>query len=111
MSSFEDIITLSAPTMESLEKVLAAKEVAVIKVELDGMTTPILDEREDYATDQDILCTRWQGLVVSLPPFLTFFVTDTNDRTGFRQLLCVPRNSALTLGLRSCSSPRCARRT
>jgi len=86
MSSFEDIITLSAPTTESLEKVVAAKEVAVIKVELDSMMMAIPDEREDCTMDQDIWCMRWQGLVVSLPPFITFFVTDTNDRTGFRQL-------------------------
>ena len=111
MSSFKDIIALSAPAAESPEKVLAAKEVAVIKVELDGMTTANLDEREDFATDQDIWCARWQGLVVSLPPFITFFVTDTNDRTGFRQLSCMPGNSASTPGWRSRSSPRCARRT
>jgi len=68
MSLFEDIITLSAPSAESLEKVIAAKEVAVIKVELDGMMMAIPDEREDYTTDQDIWCTRWQDLVVSLSP-------------------------------------------
>jgi len=110
MSSFEDIIALSAPAAESPEKVLAAKEVVVIKVKLDGMMTAILDEREDFTMDQDIWCARWQGLVVSLPPFITFFVTDTNDRTGFRQLLCVPRNSASTPGWRSRSLPRCTRR-
>jgi len=109
MSSFEDIIALSAPATESPEKVLATKEVAVIKVELDSMMMAIPDEREDFATDQDIWCARWQGLVVSLPPFIIIFVTDTNDRTGFRQLSCLPGNSALTPGWRSRSSPRCAR--
>ena len=75
MSSFEDIIALFALATESPEKVIATKEVAMIKVELDNMTTAILDEREDYETDQDIWCARWQGLVVSLPPFITFFIT------------------------------------
>jgi len=54
MSLFEDIIALSGPAAESPEKVLAVKEVAVIKVELDGMTMAIPDEREDFTMDQDI---------------------------------------------------------
>jgi len=68
MSSFEDIIALAAPVVESPEKVAAGKEVAAIKVELDGMLTAIPDEREDFVMDQDIWCVGWQGLVVCLFP-------------------------------------------
>jgi len=52
---------------ESPKKVAAMKEVAVTKVELDGMTTAIPDKREDYTMDQDLWCAGWQDLVVSLP--------------------------------------------
>jgi len=54
LNSLEDVLTFSIPTLESPKKISTTKEMAAIKVELDGMIKSILNNREDLGTDYDI---------------------------------------------------------
>ncbi|KAI9462189.1 hypothetical protein HD554DRAFT_2175952 [Boletus coccyginus] len=63
LTPFEDIVALGKAPSADPAKADATKEVAELKIQLDGMSRSVPDDQDDLAEDQEIWCARWQKLL------------------------------------------------
>ncbi|KAI9455423.1 hypothetical protein HD554DRAFT_2178485 [Boletus coccyginus] len=63
LSLFKDILSHSKPFAVDREKANAADEVTALKIQLDGMTHAVPDEKDELQEEWETWCTQWQALV------------------------------------------------
>ncbi|KAI9569610.1 hypothetical protein HD554DRAFT_2171050 [Boletus coccyginus] len=63
LTSFKDILALSKAPSADPAKSDAIKEVAELKIQLDGMLQLVPDDQDDLAEDQEMWYARWQKLL------------------------------------------------
>ncbi|KAI9463740.1 hypothetical protein HD554DRAFT_2040923 [Boletus coccyginus] len=67
LTPFEDILTLGKASLADPAKLDAIKEVAELKIQLDGMSRSVPDDQDNLAEDQEMWCARWQKLLEQTP--------------------------------------------
>ncbi|KAI9464335.1 hypothetical protein HD554DRAFT_2175130 [Boletus coccyginus] len=63
LTPFEDILALSKAPSADPAKSDAIKELAELKIQLDGMSWSVPDNQDDLVEDQEMWCARWQKLL------------------------------------------------